>query len=145
MAVQSNILDGRLFYKLNMCQRGLLKHVDKETMNRFGVPVTQVAALFHLLKNNGCLLKDLCSALPQNKSATTTLVTRMEKNGLIVKKQSKTDGRAFNLSLTDKGCEIGKQALPMMKEFNHGLLAPFSNSESEVIHRFLDTIIKDYN
>ncbi len=144
MSDQTKKTDKRLFYKINISQRLLLKHVDRKSTNRLGVPVTQVTALLYLMKNDGCQLNDLSAVLMQNKSAITTLVGRLEKNGLIVRKKSETDGRASNLFLTDKGHEVGIRALPMMKEFNQELLNKFSDSEIEIIHRFVDTIIENY-
>jgi len=68
----------------------------------------------------------------------------MERNGLIVKKNSETGGRALNLFLTDKGRDISNQAQHLMTEFNRGLLESFSKTEIEIIHGFLNTIIETY-
>ena len=136
--------DRRLFYKLNLSQRLLLKYVDREITQKLGVPVAQIAALFYLMKHDGCLFKDLSDVLLQNKSATTTLVERMEKNGLIVKRKSPQDGRASNIYLTAKGRDISRQARPLVAEYNQDLLQRFSDTEIEIVHRFLDTIIENY-
>ena len=136
--------DKRLFYKLNMAQRLLLKYVDRELTKRLGVPSVQVAALFYLMKHDGCLLKELSGVLMQNKSAMTTLVERMERNGLVEKKPSETDGRAANIFLTGKGQSIAGEAKPLVAEYNRCLMKHFSDADIEVIHRFLDTIIETY-
>lgn len=136
--------DKRLFYKLNMAQRLLLKYVDSEFTKKLGVPSVQVAALFYLMKHDGCLLKELSGVLMQNKSATTTLVERLEKNGLVEKKPSETDGRASNICLTGKGRSIAGEARPLVAEYNRRLMKYFSDADIEVIHRFLDTIIETY-
>jgi DNA-binding MarR family transcriptional regulator len=137
--------DNRLFYKLNIAQRILLKYIDKEINNKLGIPVVQATALFYIFQNNGCLLKDLSAALLQNKSAITTLVERMEKNGLIVKKDSESDGRASQLFLTEKGRCLCTQAQPLVLEYGQHMLEDFSDSEIHTIHRFLDTLIRKYN
>jgi len=144
MSENKIVTDKRLFYKLNMAQRLVLKYVDRETTNHLGVSVTQASALFYLIKNDGCRLNDLSTFLMQNKSAITTLVERMEKNDLIVRKKSKTDGRASNLFLTDKGRKLGRKALPKVKELNQELIKEFSDIEIEIINRFLDRIITNY-
>lgn len=137
--------DKRLFYKFNISQRVLLKFVNREMTKKLGVPAIHIAVVFYLLKHDGCLSKDLSQVLFQNKSATTTLVERMIKNGLITKASSPTDGRASHIFLTDKGRDIGERAQPMVNEFNNELLDHFAPSEIEVIHRFLDTIIEKYS
>ncbi len=138
------IPDNRLFYKLNLAQRILLKYVDREFSNRLGVTAAQIAALFYLEKHDGCLFKDLSGVLLQNKSAITTLVERMQKNGLIEKKKSETDGRASHIYLTDKGRDISEKVRPLVSQYNRELLERFSDAEIEVIHRFFDTIIATY-
>lgn len=141
---QDKIKDKRLFYKLNLAQRLLTRYVDREINQRLGISVVQSAALFYLMNNDGCLFKDLSNVLLQTKSAITTLVERMKKNGLIVIKKSNNDKRASNIYLTDKGREIGNMAKPMTSELNQKLTENFSNEEVEIIHRFLDNIIDGY-
>lgn len=144
MSEKKTVTDKRLFYKLNIAQKLLLKFADKKSKESLGVSITQTGALFYLMKNDGCLFKDLSEVLMQNKSAITTLVERMEKNGLIIKKKSETDGRASNIFLTEKGLDIGKEAFYLMADFNNGIHEKFSDDEVVIIHRFLDTIIKDF-
>ncbi len=145
MSEKTNRVDKRLFYKINMAQRLLFKYADREMTTRLGVPIAQTAALFYLMKHDGCQLKALSDLLMQNKSATTTLVERMEKNGLIIKKRSETDGRASNIYLTNKGRDIGTAAQPLANQYNQKLMKPFSSNEIEVIHRFLDHIVENYS
>lgn len=135
----------RLFYKYSKSYRFLFKWIDRESQNRFSVSSTQLAALFYLLENDGCLLKALSEELFQNKSAITTLVERMEKNGLLRKKNSQTDGRAFQLFITSKGKAIGHEALVLLSEFNTALTCGFSIKEVETIHRFFDTVIRNFD
>lgn len=137
--------DRRLFFKLNLAQRLLFNYFDREMIKRAGVPITQVAALFFLKNNEGCLFKDLSEALLQNKSAITTLVERMEKNGLVIKKSSDSDGRAVHLFLTEKGKTATDKAFPVVKESNEKLSGYFKAEEIEAIHNFLDRIISMYS
>ena len=136
--------DKRLFFKLNLAQRLLLKYFDREVIERTGIPITQIAALFFLSNNDGCLFKDLSDALFQNKSAITTLMERMEKNGLVRKKASATDGRAAHIFLTEKGKAVCGEAVPLVKENNEKLAAHFTDGEIETVHRFFDLIIDMY-
>ena len=133
-----------LFLKLNLAQRILVKWVDRELTSGVGATTTQVAALFYLMENDGSLLVDLSRELLQNKSAITTLVERMEKNGLITKQPSDTDRRATNIFLTDKGWEIGTTALPSAATYNEELVQGFSVEEVHIINRFFDSIIQRF-
>jgi DNA-binding MarR family transcriptional regulator len=137
--------DKRLFFKMNLCQRLLTKYADREMLSALGVPIGQVGALFYLLGHDGCLLKDLSAELRQNKSAITTLSERLEKNGLIRKQVSETDGRAVHLYLTEAGRSTAEKALPLVKAFNQELMTHFNDHEIDTIHRFFDTIIDIYS
>lgn len=134
----------QLFFKLNLAQRTLMKWVDREMLEKVGGSATQIAALFYLLENDGCLLVDLSRELLQNKSAITTLVERMEKNLLLTKVPSLTDKRAFQLFLTAKGKEMGQMALPFVAVYNNQLSDGFDNNELTVITRFLDNVISRF-
>jgi DNA-binding MarR family transcriptional regulator len=136
--------DRRLYYKLNITRHILLKRFDRETTAKLGVPIGQIAALFYLRGNEGCPLKDLSEELSQNKSAITTLVERMEKNDLVVRKTSETDGRAFQLFLTEKGRMVCDKAITIVNENNRTLAENFSDDEMDVIHRFFDKVIEMY-
>lgn len=130
----------RLFLKLNLAQRTLMKSVDREMLEKIGGSATQVAALFYLRDNDGSQLVDLSRELLQNKSAITTLVERMEKNGMLHKVPSQTDKRAFQLFITDKGKEMVRLALPFLDVYGNALSSGFSPEELAVIERFLDSV-----
>lgn len=136
--------DRRLFFKLNLAQRLLLKHLDQVMIQRAGAPTPQVTALFYLRKNEGCMLKDLSEALHQNKSAITTLVERLEKNELVFRKASDVDGRASYLFLTEKGKAACDEAIRVVKEHNSIMASQFNEEEMEVVHNFLDKLIALY-
>ncbi len=130
--------DRRLFFKISRVQKILFKYIEKEVGDKFGITPVQIGVLFFLQKNNGCLLKDISRELGQNNSAVTTLVERMEKNGLLQKQDSETDGRAFQVFSTKKGLEIAEKGLPVIGEFNSKLIDNISEAELDTIHDFLD-------
>lgn len=131
----------QLLFKLNLAQRTLMKCLDREMQDKIGGSATQIAALFYLIENDGCLLVDLSRELLQNKSAITTLVERMEKNTLLQKIPSQIDKRASQLFLTAKGRELAIKALPFVAAYDNALVDGFDQKELETITRFLDTVI----
>ncbi len=142
--MSDNSSSHQLFFKLNLAQRLLMKAVDREIREHIGVSATQGAALLYLEQHDGCLLVDLSRELLQNKSAVTTLVERMEKNGLINKVPSPTDKRASQLFLTPKGKELCTQSLPFVASYDHIIMEEFKVDELEVVARFLNTIIDKF-
>lgn len=136
--------DNQLFFKLNLSQRILLKWVDREMIDTVGATTTQIAAISYLMENDGCLLVDLSRELLQNKSAITTLVERMVKNDLITRRASRTDGRATELHLTEKGRTVGRRALPYVTEYNRELTRGFTSEEIRIVDRFFDSIMQRF-
>lgn len=134
----------QLFFKLNLAQRILMKSVDREIRDKIGVSATQVAALMYLVKHDGCLLVDLSRELLQTKSAITTLVERMEKNGFIQKLPSPIDKRASQLFLTSKGKEMCKLALPFVASYDQNIMEEFNPDELKIVARFLNAIIDKF-
>ncbi len=130
--------DRRLFFKINKAQKLIYQYADKEIKSRLNITPIQLAVLFYLKKNNGCLLKDLSKELDQNNSAITTLVDRMEKKELLTKKASETDGRAFQVFITPTGMTIAQKGLPFIRELNAKLTTDMSEEDLDVIHNFLD-------
>ena len=69
-----------------------------------GVTFTQFVILDRVVESDGRLgLSDLHEALEVDKSTTTRLVAPLLKRGLLVKERSASDGRAFELVVTDEG------------------------------------------
>lgn len=143
--LMEGLTDYRLFFKLNLVHRVVTKNVDRQMTQLVGATSTQIAAIFYLLENDGCQLVDLSRELLQNKSAITTLVERMIKNGLLVKTPCSRDGRSHRLHLTEKGKETGKKALPHVADYNKRLAGDFSTAELDTLHRFFDAVMDTFD
>ena len=137
-------MDQRLFFLLNMARHKVFQHVDAEAEKQLGVPVTQVAALLFLAKNEGCQQKELGTALGLNKPAVSGLVGRMQKHGLIERRQSESDGRAWCLFITNKGREVLPLVPSLLGQLNSRLTDGFDEAELEVVQRFLNAAISRF-
>ncbi len=137
--------DKRLFLKFNKVQKVMFKHIENKVKERLGITTVQMGVLFYLLNNDGCQLKDISKELDQNNSAVTTLVERMEKNGLLIKKTSETDGRSFQVYASEKGIELGKKGIPLIAEFNERISKQVSEKELEAVNSFLDMALKEFS
>ncbi|MDY6905994.1 MAG: MarR family winged helix-turn-helix transcriptional regulator [Thermodesulfobacteriota bacterium] len=133
--------DRRIFFLMYRAQRKLQKMANKVFAESLGVSAAQTAALFFLMNNDGCLLKELSAGLDLNNSAITGLVNRMEKAGLIKKKKCPEDGRAFRLLMTQKAKNLIPRAFSLLQEANRLLVNDLSETEINTIVRFLNGII----
>lgn len=130
---------------MTIAQRLLNNWVDNKTIEYLGISSIQMGVLFHLMKKDGCFLTDLSKELRQNKSAITTLVERMMKKGLVEKKIFEKDRRAAQLFITPSGEKTAEKALEYVSEFNKMFIKDLTESDLEVIHRFIDGIIRNFS
>jgi DNA-binding MarR family transcriptional regulator len=137
-------LDKRLFFLLNMAQRKLFNHVDKACEDALDTSVTQLAALLYIVKNSGCLQKDVAKALSLNKSAVTGLIVRMEKNELLERFVSDEDARAIKLYPTPNGVQKTLDLMPFIDDLNNLFSEDFTDAEIKTVLKFLNFVIKRF-
>lgn len=138
---QKEIEDKRLFFLLNLARHHLFNYVDAECDEKLGISVTQAGALLFIAKHEGCYQKSLGDALGLKKPAVTGLVSRMEKNNLIIRKACKQDRRASTLFLSDAGKNKIPQIMPLIQNSNDEFLSDFTDVEKAIIFKFLNKII----
>ena len=96
--------------------------------------------LFQLSINKSITMKELASKINRDKSTTTVLVRKLEKEGLVKVLPSPDDRRNKILSLTEKGTEYNALMKKLSKElvtkFYHG----FTEKEIEQFGEFLKRI-----
>ena len=67
----------------------------------------QPKILEYLLEHNGSIAKDISNYCVLDKSTITSLLVRMEKDGLIMRKTHSTDKRSAYIYLTEKRSSNG--------------------------------------
>lgn len=98
--------------------------------------------LMELFKKDGQTQAELQRAIGgiENPTIVRTL-DRMQRDGLIERKQSSTDRRAFLIYLTDKGKAAEKNVLDSAKKLNHIMLNFFSKEEQNQFQSYLLRLI----
>ena len=129
--------DDRLIFLLGQARHRVYLRLDKALLDRVGVTTAQAGALFYLTGNDGCLLSQMGQGLMLDKSAITGLVDRLEKKGMIERRNDPTDRRAIRLYLTKPGRDVAAKALPVVKEQNLAIKEGFSADEIEIFARVL--------
>ena len=131
----------RLIFLLGQARHRLMTTIDKSLIETAGLTAAQSGALLYLMKNNGCLLKELSQGLMLDNSAITGMVDRLEKKNLVQRRNSGSDRRAINIYLTDAGNKAATKALPIVKEYNIAIKKGFSSDETDIFRRVLESII----
>lgn len=76
--------------------------LDKHVVNSpYALPEARL--LFELYHHQPCSASDLIASTRMDKGYVSRILKSFEKKGLLIKKQNKEDGRAFQIGLSAKG------------------------------------------
>ena len=102
-----------------------------------GIVPGQFPALLALWQKDGLTQKELLSMLAVEQATLANTLTRMERDGLIVRKEHPADARARTIHLTEKARSVRDAAYRAAEDTNEEALAGFSDKERE---GFLDSM-----
>ena len=99
----------------------------------------QPKILFHLLKHDGCLQKELSAYCQVSPATMTSLLQNMLSKGLVYKEQVQVSGgkRGFLIYLTDLGRDRARKVCNIMGKIEEESLEGFSADEKNKFIEFL--------
>lgn len=80
-----------------------------ERTSALGLLPGQPKILEYLSEHDGSRATDICAGCVLDKSTMTSLLSRMESDGLIERRRSETDGRSSGVWLTARGIETARR------------------------------------
>lgn len=120
--------------KAMVVMRKAFRTVDSKTSETFrslGLTPTQFSVLDVLYAKGEMTIGQLVDNILATSGNMTLVLNNMEKNGWIKRQKSSCDGRAFAISLTDKGTELIEKALPAHISRIEEVFAVLSEDEQE--------------
>jgi DNA-binding MarR family transcriptional regulator len=129
-------------YRLKSTVKKLEKHIG-EVMTEYGVTMAQSFILFALLEKDGCTLTEIGTRAQIDNSSLTTMVDKLEKEGLVERRLFAQDRRVVTLFLTEKGRELGTRVFNRGAEYNKTLTDKLSSTEPQFIEalRLLNEVL----
>jgi len=106
-----------------------------------GIVPGQFPALLALWDKDGLTQKELLALLDIEQATLANTLTRMERDGLIKRKEHPADARARTIHLTDKARSIRDAAYKAAKETNEEALIGLSDKERQVFLAFMQRTI----
>ena len=103
----------------------------------FDITTEQFSLLYQLDKQDGITQKELAHRTSKDQPTTTRILDALYKKGLIHKKTSENDRRAFLLFLTDAGKEMVKQTLPIEQQTIQEALQNISDADLAFMKQLL--------
>lgn len=103
----------------------------------------QPKILEYLLEHDGCIARDICRGCVLDKSTMTSLLGRMEKQGLIGRTESSDDKRAVHVYMTEKGREYAARIKAFCRAVDETALKGIPQTDREVFLRTLKQITEN--
>ena len=113
-------LDDHICFLMDVATRRMTRFYNRR-LRKFGITYNHLFILTCLWEREGVNVKDLSRELLLDSSSLTGHLDRMERVGLVVRKDDPDDRRAVRVFLTDKGRRLKKQLEPIGKELKETL------------------------
>jgi len=116
-------------------------------LNELGLPELSSShgfILFLLSKENEMTMGDISRRINRDKSTTTVLIRKLEKNGLVQSISNEKDGRSKFIRLTEKGKEYNEETSKISDELIKTFYKGFSAEEKTQLLNFLQRISENF-
>lgn len=102
----------------------------------------QYAVLVAVAQNEGVSQTLLVEKTGVDRSTLADIVRRMLKKGLLQRRRTKEDARAYSVKLTDEGWRVLKAADPLAKKVDDKILGVLPSQQRERFLQDLNLIVK---
>jgi DNA-binding MarR family transcriptional regulator len=107
---------------------------------RIGLDVYHVRILRLIDDSPGITFTQLASQTRLERTATSRILQRLIKSGLVVRANNETDARQFHLTATPEGCRLRLKSDPLTKDLEDLMLQPLNDTERVAFLNTLDKI-----
>ena len=102
----------------------------------------QFAVLYTVANNEGLSQTNLVDKTGIDRSTLADIIRRMLKKGLLQRRRTKEDARAYAVKLTDEGWRVLKSAEPMARRVDERVLSTLDTKERDRFIQDLNKIVK---
>ena len=104
---------------------------------KIGLHTGQELVIFRLLEEDGLSQSQLAAVLGVEIGTVAKMVQRMEKEGVLIRRQDTEDARISRVYLTEKGRSLGEPALQIWKDIDSYLVQGMSQAEQLLFRRLI--------
>ncbi len=123
-------------FRLSKAVRKVTK-AYREEIASYGLTHGQFFIMVAIMEEEGLLPSELADKTAQDRSTTTGLLDRLEKDGWIQRKADKKDRRSLRIFLTPEARKHREPILKLFKETNRTYLNRFTQQEWDQMQSFL--------
>lgn len=106
-------------------------------LDKVGIYPGQPPMLYVLHRKDGQSQRELADKLKVKPATITVMLNRMEKSGLVERKQDSNDQRMLRVYLTEKGRKVWLEVREVMKVIENDCFSNFTVEEKILLRRFL--------
>jgi DNA-binding MarR family transcriptional regulator len=117
-------------------------HMNNE-LKKYNIGIGQIYFLKKLSNKDGINQEHLAESLSFSKATSTRAIKKLESEGYVVRKKDKTDKRAYNVFITQKGKKLMNILRNISSDWTDTLLTEFTENEKELFINFLKRTIEN--
>jgi MarR family transcriptional regulator for hemolysin len=124
---------------LKKANRLLIKKAN-ELLKPHGITHAYTYFLMELYQQDGLTQSEMHKRIGIEQPTAVRTLDRMERDGLVLRKQSPTDRRALFIKLTDKGKQYQDIILSCAKELNDFALKGFADNDKALLNQLVNRL-----
>jgi len=129
-----------LLHRASQCASDVFQaEIDGELTPR------QYAILLTVAQNEGLSQTDLVERTGIDRSTLADVIRRMIKKGLLQRRRTREDARAYAVKLTEEGWRVRRQTVPLARRADEKVLSVLSVVDRERFLKGLREIIRSVN
>ena len=102
----------------------------------------QLAVLTTVAENEGLSQTGIVERTGIDRSTLADIVRRLSKKGLLQRRRTKDDARAYAVKLTDEGEKLLRRVGPLAKKVDQRIMLALGGGKDDILGRLLDMIRK---
>lgn len=110
-------MDESIGFVINKTSQAIKKEFSRR-LKAYDLTPEQWSALNRLGEEDGLTQKDLAERTYKDSPNTTRIIDKLEKKGLLQRREDPEDRRAFQIFLTESGKSLREQIIPVASQLN---------------------------
>ena len=128
----------RTFLLLAQTAQALLKYTDVHLYRKARISSSRFTLLQALSLSSGKMRpSEVAERMLRERHNITTLVHRLERDGLVRTERDNRDKRYVNIILTDEGRKVLSQAIPVARDIMNQVMLSISEGDAVLLEKLL--------
>ncbi len=128
----------RTFILFVQSAQAVLKYADAHLYKKARLSVVKLIVLQVLDSKSGTMTpSEIAEWTQTERHNITALVNRMRQDGLVTAERNSSNKRFVNITLTDKGREVLRQAMPVAREVVNQVMVSIAERDAILLEKLL--------